>query len=48
MCGVDGLPGVVGRGNGSGGGPYRVYPCCKKSLVTQVSNIVIKLKKLHT
>jgi hypothetical protein len=50
MCGVDGSPDVVGRGNGGngGGGPYGVYPCCKKSLVTQLSNIVIKLEKLHT
>jgi hypothetical protein len=30
---------------GRGGGPYRMYPCCKKSLVTQLSNIVIKLEK---
>jgi hypothetical protein len=44
MCGVDGSLGVVGRGNGSSGRPYGVYPCCKKSLVTQLSNIVIKLK----
>jgi hypothetical protein len=48
-CGVDGLPGVVGRGNdGSGGAPYRVYPCYKKLLSTWLSNICIKLKKLHT
>jgi hypothetical protein len=47
MCGVDGLPGVVGRGNGSGRS-YGVYPCYKKSLVMQLSNIVIKLGKLHT
>jgi hypothetical protein len=45
MCGVDGSPGVVGRGNGGGGGGlYKVYPCCKKSLGTQLSNIIIKLK----
>jgi hypothetical protein len=45
MCGVDGSPGVVGRGNsGGGGGLYKVYPCCKKSLGTQLSNIIIKLK----
>jgi hypothetical protein len=48
MCGVDGSPGVVGRGNGSGVRPYEVYPCCKTSLVMQLSNIVIKLEKLHT
>jgi hypothetical protein len=47
MCGVDGSPGVVGRGNG-GGGPYEVYPCYKEPLVTQLSNIVIKLEKMHT
>jgi hypothetical protein len=38
---------VVGRGN-DGGTPYRVYPCYKKSLGTQLSNIYIELKKLHT
>jgi hypothetical protein len=37
--GVDGSPGVVARGNDSGG-PYEVQPCCKKSLVIQLSNIV--------
>jgi hypothetical protein len=48
-CGLDGSPGVVGRGNNGGGGaPYGVYPCCKKLLVTQLSNICIKLEKLHT
>jgi hypothetical protein len=37
---------VVGQGNGSGSGaPYEVYPCCKKSLGTQLSNICIKLEK---
>jgi hypothetical protein len=36
---------VVGRGNGVGGGaPYKVYPCCNKSLGTQLSNIFIKLE----
>jgi hypothetical protein len=25
-----------------------VYPCCDKSLSTQLSNICIKLEKLHT
>jgi hypothetical protein len=36
---------VVGRGNGGGGGRlYGVYPYCNKSLVTQLSNIVIKLE----
>jgi hypothetical protein len=25
--------------------PYGVYPCCMKSLVTQLSNIIIKFKK---
>jgi hypothetical protein len=45
MCGVDGSLGVVERGNGGGGdASYRVYPCCKKSLGTQLSNICIKLK----
>jgi hypothetical protein len=39
MCGVDGSLDVVGRGNDDGG-PYGVYPCYKKSLVTQLSNIV--------
>jgi hypothetical protein len=41
---------VVGQGNDGGGGGalYGVYPCCKKSLGTQLSNIFIKLKKLHT
>jgi hypothetical protein len=49
MCGVDGSPGVVGRGNdGGSGAPYGVYPCCKKSLGTQLSNICINLEKLHT
>jgi hypothetical protein len=48
MCGVDGSPRVVERGKGGGGGPYRVYPYCKKSLVTQLSNIVITLDKMHT
>jgi hypothetical protein len=43
MCEVDGSPGVVGRGNAAGSGPYGVYPYCK-SLVTQLSNIVIKLE----
>jgi hypothetical protein len=48
-CGVDGSPGVVERGNDGGGdAPYRVYPCYKKSLSTRLSNICIKLKKLHT
>jgi hypothetical protein len=48
-CGVDGSPGVVGRGNnGSGSIPYRVYTCCNKSLSMQLSNICIKLEKLHT
>jgi hypothetical protein len=46
MCGVDGSPGVVGRGNNDGdGAPYRVYPCYKKLLGTQLSNICIKLEK---
>jgi hypothetical protein len=49
MCGVDESLGAVGRGNDGGGGAlYRVYPCCKNSLDTQLSNIFIKLKKLHT
>jgi hypothetical protein len=49
MCGVDGSSGVVGRGNdGGSGAPYGVYPCCKKSLGTQLSNICINLEKLHT
>jgi hypothetical protein len=40
---------VVARGNDNvGGGPYGVYPCCKKSLVTHLNNIIIKLEKLHT
>jgi hypothetical protein len=47
--GVDGSPRVVGRGNDDGGGaPYGVYPFCNKSLSTRLSNICIKLKKLHT
>jgi hypothetical protein len=46
---VDGSPGVVGRGNDGGdGGPYEVYPYYKKSFGMLVSNIVIKLAKLHT
>jgi hypothetical protein len=48
MCGVDGSPAVLGRGydgGDDGDRPYRVYPCYKKSLVMQLSNIVIKLKK---
>jgi hypothetical protein len=49
MCGVDGSPDVVGRGNGGDGGLlYGVYPCCKNSLGTQLNNIFIKLEKLHT
>jgi hypothetical protein len=33
MCGVDGSPGLVGRGNSGGDdAPYEVYTCCKKSL----------------
>jgi hypothetical protein len=49
MCGVDGSPDVVGQGKGGGGGAsYGVYPCCKKSLGTQLSNIFIKLQNLHT
>jgi hypothetical protein len=49
MCGVVGSPSVVGRGNGGGGGaPYRLYLCCKESLGTHLSNICIKLEKLHT
>jgi hypothetical protein len=48
-CGVDGSSGVVGRGNDSGGGAsYRVYSYCKKLLSTQLSNICIKLEKIHT
>jgi hypothetical protein len=49
-CGVDGSPSVVGRGNDGGGDgiPYGVYPFCKKSLSMQLSNICIKLEKLHT
>jgi hypothetical protein len=47
-CGVDGSHGVVGRGNGGGNIPYGVYPCCKKSLSTQLSNICINLDKFHT
>jgi hypothetical protein len=41
---------VVGRGNDSGGGGtlYGVYPCCKKLLGMQLSNICIKLENLHT
>jgi hypothetical protein len=39
---------VVGCGNSGGGRPYGVYPCCKMLLVTQLSNNVIKLEKLHT
>jgi hypothetical protein len=40
---------VVGRGNDGGDGtPYGVYPCCKKSLGTELNNIFIKLEKLHT
>jgi hypothetical protein len=43
---------VMGRGNGGGdnsdGEPYGVYPYYKKSLVTQLSNIIIKLENLHT
>jgi hypothetical protein len=42
MCGVDGSPGVVGRGNG--GAAYGVYHCYKKSLGMQLSNIFIKIK----
>jgi hypothetical protein len=34
-----------GRGNGNGGRPYVVYTCYKKSFVTQLSNIFIKLEK---
>jgi hypothetical protein len=47
---VDELPGVVGQGNDGDNSriPYGVYPCCKKSLSTQLNNICIKLKKLHT
>jgi hypothetical protein len=48
MCEVDGSPGVVGRGSGGDGAPYGVYHFCKKSLSTQLSNICIKLEKLHT
>jgi hypothetical protein len=48
MCGIDGSLRVVGHGNGGGGRPYRVFPYYKKSLVTQLSNIVIKLENLHT
>jgi hypothetical protein len=48
MCGVNALSSVVGRGNGGGSGPYGVHPYCKKKLVTQLSNIVIKLEKMHT
>jgi hypothetical protein len=48
MCGVDGSSSVVGRGNDGGATPYGVYRCCKKSLGTQLSNIFIKFKKLHT
>jgi hypothetical protein len=48
MCGFDGSSGVVGQGNGSSGTSYGVCPCCKKSLGTQLSNICIKLEKLHT
>jgi hypothetical protein len=47
MCGVDGSPGVMGRGNG-GDTSYGVYPCCKKLLGTQLSNIFINLEKLRT
>jgi hypothetical protein len=40
---------VVGQGNGGGdGASYGVYHCHKKSLGTQLSNIFIKLEKLHT
>jgi hypothetical protein len=46
MCGVDGSPGVVGRGNGGGGALYGVYSCCKKSLGTQLSNIFNKIGKI--
>jgi hypothetical protein len=36
---------VVGQGNSGGSGTlYRVYPFCKKSLGTQLSNIYIKLE----
>jgi hypothetical protein len=47
MCGVDGSPGVVGRGN-NGGGLYRVYPYCKKSLVYAVKQYCYKIGKNHT
>jgi hypothetical protein len=48
-CGVDGSSGVVGRGNDDGGDtPYGVYPCCNKSLSMRLSNVCIKLEKLHT
>jgi hypothetical protein len=47
--GVDRSLGVVGRENSGGGDAlYRVYPCCKKSLDTYLSNICIKLKILQT
>jgi hypothetical protein len=46
-CGVNGSPGVVGRGNDGGSGSlYGVYPCCKNSLSTRLSNICIKLEKI--
>jgi hypothetical protein len=44
MCGVDGSSDVMGRGNGGGGAPYGVYPCCKKLLGTQLRNICIKME----
>jgi hypothetical protein len=48
-CGVDGSPSVVGRENDDDGGiPCGLYPCCKKSLSMQLSNICIKLEKLYS
>jgi hypothetical protein len=34
-----------GMRKGGDSRPYGVYPCCMKSLVTQLSNIIIKFKK---
>jgi hypothetical protein len=48
-CGVDGSPSVIGRENDGGDDTlYGVYHCCKKSLSIRLSNICIKLGKLHT
>jgi hypothetical protein len=48
-CGLDGSPSVVGQENDNGcDAPYGVYPCCKKLLSMRLSNICMKLEKLHS